>query len=62
MPGLEGEEVFERFYRGNAARTRRDSSGLGLAIAKALAEAHGGTLKATNHPEGGAVLTLWLPF
>ena len=61
LPGVDGEEVFERFYRGDVARTRRDSSGLGLAIAKALAEAHGGSLEAANHPDGGAVLTLHLP-
>ncbi len=61
LPGVAGEQVFERFYRGDAARTRRDSSGLGLSIAKALAEAHGGSLEAANPPEGGAVLTLRLP-
>ncbi len=65
-PGLpEGmlERAFERFARGDAARTRQDGgtgSGLGLAIARALTEAHGGTLKAANHKEGGAVFTLAL--
>lgn len=69
-PGLpEGAEgrLFERFYRGDAARTRREGggegagSGLGLSIAKALTEAHGGSLTAANHPEGGAVFSLLLP-
>ncbi len=54
--------VFERFYRADKARSREDGgSGLGLAIARKLAEAHGGTLTAANHPDGGAVFTLTLP-
>jgi two-component system sensor histidine kinase BaeS len=70
-PGLPPEaleRVFERFYRGDVARTRGrgdegngGGSGLGLAIARAIAEAHGGTLEAENHPEGGALFTLHLP-
>ena len=65
-PGLEPDKLgraFERFYRGDASRTRqeRGGSGLGLSIAKALVEAHGGTLDARNHPQGGAVFTLYLP-
>ncbi|GHF34185.1 hypothetical protein GCM10017781_08760 [Deinococcus metalli] len=57
--------AFERFYRADASRTRdpqgRASSGLGLAIARALTEAQGGTLEARNHPEGGAEFTVTLP-
>ncbi|SDE43074.1 two-component system, OmpR family, sensor histidine kinase BaeS [Thermus arciformis] len=62
-PGLrpgEEEKVFQRFYRGDPARTR-GGSGLGLAIAKALAEAMGGRLEAANREEGGAVFALRLP-
>ena len=59
------ERAFERFYRADAARTRDPDrsrgSGLGLAIARAIAEAHGGKLEASNHPEGGAVFSLFLP-
>ncbi|HEX7004005.1 MAG TPA: ATP-binding protein [Trueperaceae bacterium] len=57
--------IFERFYRLDPSRSRTGSdstgSGLGLAIAKALAEAHGGRIEAGNHPEGGAVFSVWLP-
>lgn len=57
--------AFERFYRADASRTRdpqgRASSGLGLAIARALTEAQGGTLEARNHPDGGAEFTVTLP-
>ena len=62
-PGLASpEQVFERFYRGDAARTsRKEGSGLGLTIARAITEAHGGRLEAANHLEGGAVFTLHLP-
>jgi signal transduction histidine kinase len=64
-PGIPPEAlrlVFERFYRADRARSRLEGgSGLGLAIARQLAEAHGGTLTASNHPGGGAVFTLTLP-
>ena len=64
-PGIPLESlprVFERFYRLDKSRSRSEGgSGLGLAIARQLAEAHGGSLVAANHPQGGAVFTLTLP-
>ncbi len=64
-PGIPAEAlelIFERFYRADRSRSRLEGgSGLGLAIARQLAEAHGGTLTAANHPQGGAVFTLRLP-
>lgn len=64
--GLEPQQlthVFERFYRGDAARTRdARGSGVGLTIAKAIAEAHGGRLTVTSPGRGrGATFTVALP-
>jgi len=65
-PGLSAEDLermFQRFYRGDPARARcrRSGSGLGLAIVRQIALAEGGLVRASNHPEGGAVLELLLP-
>ena len=46
--GLDPERLFDRFYRLDPARSRHTGgSGIGLAVARAIAQAHGGTLKAT---------------
>jgi len=64
-PGIDPEDlphIFDRFYRSDPSRERESGgTGLGLAIARNLAEAHGGTLNAYNHPQGGAVFSLRLP-
>jgi signal transduction histidine kinase len=64
-PGIPVEAlpyIFERFYRTDTSRARdQGGSGLGLTIARRLAEAHNGELMAANHPDGGAVFKLILP-
>lgn len=52
-------QLFERFYQAEVAH-RREGSGLGLALVKSVAEWHGGEVQATNCPESGARLELWL--
>jgi two-component system sensor histidine kinase KdpD len=61
-PGLAGGEeemVFERFHRGG--RATGQGAGLGLAIARAIAEVHGGTLRAGVRAGGGVSFRLTLP-
>jgi two-component system, OmpR family, sensor histidine kinase BaeS len=64
-PGIAPEAlplVFDRFYRADPARTTETGeSGLGLAIAKALVEAHGGTLSVTSTLGQGTAFRIELP-
>ncbi len=55
-------KAFDPFTRADAGRSRRDGgAGLGLAIVRGVAEAHGGSVRAANRPEGGAIVTLRIP-
>ncbi len=54
--------VFDRFYRADTSRqVRTGGSGLGLTIVRAIVEAHGGTIRAENAPQGGARFIFSLP-
>ena len=64
-PGIaesDRDRVFDRFHRPDAGRSRRSGgAGLGLAIARAIVEAHGGTITAESSPENGARVVFRLP-
>jgi signal transduction histidine kinase len=56
------ERIFDRFYRGDPSRSRElGGSGLGLTIAKVLAELQDGSIEVTSHSNQGSQFTLWLP-
>jgi two-component system sensor histidine kinase KdpD len=59
VPPGEEETVFEKFVRGS--KVSAPGSGLGLAVARGIAEAHGGALTVTQRPGGGALFRLCLP-
>lgn len=52
--------VFERFHRADPSRTE-GGAGLGLSIARQIAESHGGEIHVRSHPEEGSTFTLLLP-
>jgi two-component system sensor histidine kinase KdpD len=63
-PGIDDFEqalVFDKFYRGRNQRLRVQGTGMGLAIAKAIVEAHGGRIDVTSQLGHGSVFYFSLP-
>jgi two-component system sensor histidine kinase BaeS len=63
-PGIPADElphVFDRLWRGSAARNRSSGSGIGLAVVKELITAHGGSTTAFSEPTGGTRIVIRLP-
>jgi signal transduction histidine kinase len=64
-PGIPADQlrkVFEPFHRVETSRSRdTGGTGLGLTIARNIAEQHGGSITLANHPEGGLEVTMSLP-
>jgi two-component system sensor histidine kinase KdpD len=58
---LERMMIFDKFYRGQGQRYRVQGTGMGLAIAKAIVEAHGGSIDVTSQPAQGSVFSFYLP-
>jgi signal transduction histidine kinase len=53
--------IFDRFYRADPARAQGNESGLGLAIARSIVEAHGGTIRAESRAGQGTTIRISLP-
>jgi two-component system sensor histidine kinase KdpD len=58
---MEQALIFDKFYRGKENRYSVQGTGMGLAIAKAVVEAHGGTIRVTSQLGQGSVFTFTLP-
>jgi two-component system sensor histidine kinase KdpD len=61
IPGPERERVFDQFYRLKAGGKRPGGTGMGLAICRGIARAHGGRLWVETTPGGGSTFVLTLP-
>ena len=53
--------IFEKFYRGRGQAHRQPGTGMGLAISRAIIEAHHGTIGVSSTPGEGSTFTIGLP-
>jgi two-component system, OmpR family, sensor histidine kinase KdpD len=63
-PGIDPSDqpfVFDKFFRGKRQKTQAGGTGMGLAIAKAILEAHGGGIQLASRAGEGTRFTFWLP-
>jgi two-component system sensor histidine kinase KdpD len=63
-PGIDALEqglIFDKFYRGKDQRAVVQGTGMGLSIAKAIVEAHGGSINMTSQLGRGSVFSFTLP-
>ncbi len=61
IDSLDQAMIFDKFYRGRGQRSTIQGTGMGLAIAKAMIEAHGGTISLTSQMGRGSVFSFTLP-
>lgn len=61
VPEEERDRIFDKHYRGKAARSATRGTGMGLASARAIVQAHGGRIWMTSPPAGGAAFHVSLP-
>lgn len=60
FPTVDNDHLFDMFVRGDGS-AGKPGTGLGLAICRAIVEAHGGSIAASNRPDGGACVSFMLP-
>ena len=61
IPGDELENIFDKFIQSSRTHSESGGTGLGLAICKEIIEEYGGTISATNNPNGGATISFSIP-
>ncbi len=61
IAAMEQSLIFDKFYRARAQRQMASGTGMGLAISRAIVEAHGGALSVTSQVGQGSVFTVTLP-
>jgi two-component system, OmpR family, phosphate regulon sensor histidine kinase PhoR len=61
VPGREQGRIFDRFYRASHTASKTKGVGLGLALVKHFADAHGGSVRVTSAPGRGSTFTILLP-